>query len=417
LAQTAFEDSVQLRPRPDFDAEGLFAEDLADGLARSTGFIRRDLSRGDVPSNVIFFPRLQQGLYYDDNLLRTEDNRRSDFALTTLAAVDIVSDHEDHGVRLGGSVERDSYLRLARQDYTEFGGHVAAYSAPTDETKFALEASQDHKRQPIEDSGLGATQLRATFYDLTNVRLSGEYLNADWQLAPSGSLNRYAFEANPPVVFGNEFDRCEWNSAFRLGYSFSEGSGLFVEPQINVRHYNAAIGLDGFRHDSSGYQILAGTRFDVSSVSFLEFGAGWLEQYYADQAFPLTRGPAFRAKLVWNPRDRLSFALESGRRIDEANLPGVAGMETTFAAGSLDYELDDNWLADINLAYADSNFQANGLFFSREDETILYGIGIRYLVNQRVSIGGTWSAYDRNSNAVGQDLRFNRYLMTISLQW
>src|SRR5437868_8411375 len=91
-AQTAREDSVNYRPRPDFDPEGLYIDDIFDAVGRVVGAIPRDRKRDPSGSGVLVMPRLQLGSYYDTNVLRTPNNHRSDVVQTARASLDITSD-------------------------------------------------------------------------------------------------------------------------------------------------------------------------------------------------------------------------------------------------------------------------------------------------------------------------------------
>ena len=418
VAQTARDEAVQTRPRPDYDAEGVFIDDLIDGLGRAIG-MRRDQPRSDSTSSVIVWPRLQLGTYYDDNPLRTPNHPRGDFAHTAKASLDINSNRDDHGFEFGGYGEVGYFDRFVSENYHQYGGYVGGFLVPTNESRLALRITEDRLRQPREEIGAGLSQLRPTVYHLLTTSVRGEYRDADWLLAPAGLFKRYSFEANAPVVIGGEFDRDEWSGGFRIGHAVTEGSLVFIEPQLNDRSYHQTVSTDGFRHDSSGYQILAGARLDFSSVTYAEFAAGWLEQRYVDPAFATISGPAMVASATWNPRDWITLTFDGGRQIAESELPGVSGIETTYVQAALDYELNYNWLANAYVGYttADYNGSATSTSQARSDNILRYGLGTRYLVNQRIALGLAWSAYDRTSNTPGAQLTFNQIVASVQLQW
>ena len=418
LAQTARDESVQSRPRPDYDPEGVFIGDLVDGLGRAVG-VRRDRPRSDSTSSVLIWPRLQLGTYFDDNALRAPSNPRGDFVHTAKASVDVNTDRNDHGFEFGGYGEVGYFDRFVSENYHQYGGYLGGFLVPTNETRLGIRVSDDRLRQPREEIGAGLSQLRPTVYHLATASVRGEYRDADWQLTPAGSFKRYTFEANAPVVIGGEFDRDELVGGFRVGHSVTEGSSVFIEPQLNTRSYHQTVSTDGFRHDSSGYQILAGGRFDVSSVTYAEFAAGWLQQRYVDPAFSAISGPAMIGSATWNPRDWITLSLDAGRQIAESELPGVSGIETMYVQAALDYELGYNWLANAYVGYttADYNGSATSTSQARSDNILRYGLGTRYLVNQRIALGLAWSAYDRSSNTPGAQLTFNQIVASVQLQW
>jgi polysaccharide biosynthesis protein VpsM len=417
-AQTARDDSVNARPRPDFDPEGLYIDDIFDGIGRAMGVVPRERKRDPSGSGVLVMPRLQLGTYYDTNVLRTPNNHRSDVVQTARASLDITSDRDDHGFEFGGFADVGYFARFVSENYHQYGGYAGGFLVPSDETRLAARVSQDRLRQSREETGAGSAQLRPSFYSLTTATAGGQYLDRDWLLAPSSTFKRFVFEPNAPIVLGPEHDRDEWTGTFRLGHSVSEGSLLFIEPQINARRYHQEFGTDGFRHDSSGYQILAGARIDLSSVTYAEFGAGWLDQTYVDPAFTHLSGPTFAGTFVWNPRDWITLSTDFGRRVDESVLPGVSGIESTFATGTLDYEIRDNWLANASLSWAQNQYRgASQGVNQRLDDTWRYVLGTRYLVDRWLWLGASWMSYDRKSTTEGADLKFNQFMTTVSLQW
>jgi hypothetical protein len=418
VAQTARDESVSGRPRPDFDPEGLYIDDIFDAVGRSVGLVRRDQPRNGSGSGILVFPRLQLGTYYDTNVMRASSGRRGDFAQTARASIDIGSDRDDNGFEFGGYAEEGKFARFASEDYKQYGGYVGGFLVPTDETRVNGRISQERLRQLREETGAGIGQLRPTFYALTTATAGTEYRDRDWQLAPSGRFRRFVYEQNPPTLVGQGSDRDEWTGTFRLGRAVSEGSAVFIEPQINSRNYHQAVSSDGFRHDSSGYQILGGVRLDFSSVTYAELAAGWLDQSYVDTSFTHLSGPTFSGSFVWNPRDWLSTVIDFGRRIDESVLPGVSGIESSFVTGTIDYELDEDWLANGFISYSENQYRGATVGTNaRIDNTWRYGLGTRYLVDRWLSLGGSWTSFNRESTSADAALKFDQYMMTVSLQW
>jgi hypothetical protein len=416
--ETAREDSVANRPRRDFQPEGLYIDDIFDAVGRSVGLVSRKKPRDDSGSGILVSPRIQFGTFYDTNVLRTPSNRKGDFARTERVTLDVTSERDDNGFEFGGFAENGAFARFSSENYNQYGGYAGGFLFPTDEVRLNARVSQERLRQLREETGAGTSQLRPTFYSLTTLSAGADYRDRDWQLGSLGRLKRYVFETNPPVLIGQESDRDEWTGTFRVGRAVSEGSAVFIEPQINSRNYRQAVSTDGFRHDSSGYQILAGVRLDFSSVTYAELAAGWLDQSYVDSSFTHLSGPTFAGTFVWNPRDWLSVLADFGRRIDESVLPGVSGVESSFVSGAIDYELDENWLANANIGYSESQYRgASAGTNARVDDVWRYGLGTRYLVDRWLWLGGSWTSFNRDSTSTAAALKFDQFMMTVSLQW
>lgn len=419
-AQTAMDESVQRRPRPDYDPEGLYFNDIVDGLGRAIGVVPTTQPRSDSTSTVVVHPTVEFGTYYDDNVRRSPSNPQGDFAHTARAALDIDTPRDTNGFELGGYGEVGYFDRLVSENYHQFGGHVGGWLVPTDETRFGFNVTEDRLREPREDTAGAVGQTRPTVYHLLTSTVSGEYRDDDWLLVSTGMLKRYTYQPNAPVVIGSEYDRNEWTGSFRIGHTVSEGSAVFIEPQVDTRRYDETVSpVDGFRHDSSGYQVVGGAHFDFSSVTYAEIGAGWMVRHYVDPAFPTLSGPTMLATATWNPRDWITVTLNGGRQVNEAVIPNVSGVETTYAQTAVDYEIDYNWLASVNLGYTTADYRGSSASTGpqRSDTILNYGLGTRYLVARGASVGIAWTAYDRTSNTAGVGLRFNQYLATVQLQW
>jgi len=155
----------------------------------------------------------------------------------------------------------------------------------------------------------------------------------------------------------------------------------------------------------------------VSSVTYVEAGAGWMRQDYVDSAFPTVAGPALQGRAVWNPLDRLSFGAGAQRRITESNLPGSSGVEVTSENASADYEIDDNLLAGFNCSFTDMRYKVEVGSSSRVDDITQYGVEVRYLIDETMSIAAAWTDYRRASTVAGAMLDFNRLTVSATFQW
>lgn len=416
-AQTAQDESVTLRPRPDFDAEGLYVADLLDGVLRQVDPASRAEPRSDASSTLLLFPHLTSGVYYDDNLLRRPGNAQGDFALTNEAALALVSSEAERGFTLSGDLLRENYRRFSGQDYTAYEGKSHVYWAPSEEITLNGDLDRSHQRQPLESSGSSLSQTRATFIDQTHARFSLDDNNQDWSFSLINSLDKYDYDRNPPVILGNEFNRLEWAGGARAIYRLAEGIGLFIAPELNIRRYDRPVGLDGLRHDSHGEKLITGTLIDISSVTFAELGVGWIRQSYVDQAFPGISGPTFSASMVWNPTDQASLSLTGGRSIGEANLADVGGVETSLVSVTFDYEIEDDLLAQLGGGFSQLDYLGVTPAFSRRDNVLQGNLSLRYLINQRLSLTASYAFYDRQSDQPQEGLRFNRFLVNATLQY
>jgi hypothetical protein len=417
LAQTAEEDSVARRPRPDYDAQGVAWPDLLDGLDRLISSEARRQPRDDAASDIMLYPTLQTALIADSNALRRQAGAQGDVAEQLVAGLAASSGDEDGGWSLSASGDSTRYLRFSSQNGDQARLRQSGFLAPSEDLRAELSFDEQWLVEPIEDSGTGYRQQRPNRYALYSSLLTLGYSSDDWQLVASEHAELYRYAGNPPAVIGNELDREQLTSTLHLARMIFDGTALFIEPEVNLRHYDREISTDGLRHDSSGGQVLAGLHYDLSSVTYIEAGAGWLRQDYVDHAFPSVSGPALQGRAVWNPLDRLSFGAGAQRRITESNLPGSSGVEATSENASADYEIDDNLLASFNFSFTDMRYKEAVGSASRVDDITQYGVELRYLIDETTSIAAAWTDYRRASTLAGAMLDFDRLTVSANLQW
>lgn len=417
LSQTAEEDSVGRRPHPGYDAQGVAWPDLLDGLGRLLSPEARSQPRDDAASDVILFPTAQTSLIADSNALRRQAGAQGDFATQLSAGLTAASSDEDRGWSLAASGDSLRYLRFSSQNGDQTRLHQDGFLAPTEDLRATLSFDEQWLVEPIEDSGTGYRQQKPNRYAQYSTSLTLGYTTDDWQLLATEQTVAFRYAGNPPAILGNELDHEQLTSILHLERTLFEGTALFIEPQVNLRHYDREISTDGLRHDSSGGQILAGLRYDLSSVTYIEAGAGWLHQDYVDSRFASVSGPALQGRAVWNPLDRLSFGAGAQRRINESNLLGTAGVEVTSENASADYEIDDNLLAGLNFSFTDMRYKMEAGSLSRVDDIRQYGGEVRYLIDETASIAAAWTNYRRSSTVTGAALDFNRLTLSATLQW
>lgn len=395
LAQTAEEDSVAHRPRPDFDPDGVMIPD----------------------TDLLLYPTLQTAAITNTNALKTDQNHHGDFAERISAGLELQSDEETHGWRLSADGDSTRYLRFSSQDGDQAKLKQSGFIAPTEETRVDLDFSEQWLVEPIQDSGSGFRQQRPTRYADYSAQLAFGYTEEDWQVSATEQAVAFRYAANAPVIVGDEYDRDELTSTLRVAHQLFEGTALYIEPQVNLRHYVREIGLDGLRHSSSGGQIAAGVRYDLSGVTFIEASAGWLRQDYVDHAFATVTGPAMQGRAVWNPLDRISFTAGLTRQIAESNLPGTAGAETTAESVAADYEIDDNLLAGCNFSFTNLQYKVGVGTSARTDDIAQYGGELRYLIDRNLAIAASWTDYQRHSTVTNASLAFQQVTLSAQIQW
>lgn len=418
-AQTAREDSVAKRPRPDFDPIGLDLDLLVDYVGRAVGAVDgpprdpRNFATGWVVA-----PSFGVAAEYDDNVFRTQNDTRADTLTRFTPALQLSSDWDNHGLNFGAGADVTRHAKLASEDADNFNINGGGFVDVTDEWRAGLTARYERVQEPRgtpEDPGRSSKPPR---YYLTTVTAETPYAGDPVVLRPVFQVKDYAFIEDGTAASGDR-DRAEYLLTSRAGYAVDEGTVVFVEPRLNRRRYARSVDTQGFRRDSEGYEILAGVSWDASGVTFLEAAAGYLQQRYEDPRFQTVSGPLFTASAVWNPLDVLTLTFDAGRRVEETTLENVSSsLGTSFGVGA-EYEIDDNLWAAANAGWSrlDYNGVAPGQSAERRDRISSYGLGLNYLISPNMRSGLSWAHASRKSNIDGIDYTSNRYVASITFAW
>lgn len=116
FAQTAKEDSVAKRARPDYDPLGIESRDL---------LARMGIATNPVTGSFLIFPVFNVGLEYDDNIFRIETDERSDKILRLKPSIKVQSDWDNHSLafRAGASIGR--YQDNGSEDFEDYNFGVS----------------------------------------------------------------------------------------------------------------------------------------------------------------------------------------------------------------------------------------------------------------------------------------------------
>jgi uncharacterized protein (PEP-CTERM system associated) len=78
-----------------------------------------------------------------------------------------------------------------------------------------------------------------------------------------------------------------------------------------------------------------------------------------------------------------------------------------------DHELLRNLLLNLNASYENDSFQG----ITRTDNVFIAGVGVRYLVNRNLFLGGSFSYYQRSSTVAGAAFTQNILMLRVGTQF
>ena len=260
-------ETVTTRPRPDYDAVG----------TRLGGFT--------------LYPEATLEFMYDDNILaadKDEPEFELDDMLVTLAPeIALRSNWSKHALNTGARVTAGRYTEYASQDFTDYelwadGNLEFGYS------ELGARISHSHLHQLRTSANDTSGNERPIFpieFDVDNVAFVYRYAPNRFYARGSLEFTNYDFEDSldlrttpPPLVIvvrdNDDRDRLVTDARLRGGYLISPSYSMFLEGRVYDFDYDQEEDRFGVQRDSDGYDILAGSEFDLSGVTSGEVFVG-----------------------------------------------------------------------------------------------------------------------------------------------
>lgn len=398
VAQTAEQDSVLARSRPDFDAIGIELDELLGivGLVSD-----KTIEQKSSPlSSFVVKPSFGVTGIYDNNIFLTESSTVSDKRVEYAPAVVVQSDWGRHSLSFTATSTIGRYVENTNEDFEDYQIQTDGRLDIHDNKK--LEAvvgiSQRHEERNEEDDlGQGFEPIVSfnRFADLTF-----EYQTDAFLFRPKFSYEHNDFQ-DSGAVSNDARDETILEMSVRLGYEFSPGTTIFIEPNADFRIFDQERDGGGFLQDNYSFGKLAGVTWDVTGVTFLEAGAGFSYREYDDPSFDSELNFDYSLKAIWNATDVITVTAELGRSFEASGTTGESGSLTDSGDLSLDYEFLDNVIISTGLGLSVSSTDRSG----REDIDINPTLAVRYLVNENWDARLDLGYSIRESNFTGEGYR------------
>jgi hypothetical protein len=198
-------------------------------------------------------------------------------------------------------------------------------------------------------------------------------------------------------------------------YAVSPDTALFTSVQWNQRDYQNG-GPQGVSSD--GFEIDAGTSFDITHLVRGSVQVGYLQQNY--DAAPLssipaktTSGPAFHAKVEWFPSQLTTVTLTGDREIEDWTITGASGTLGTGGGIQVDHELLRNLILSARTGYTEYEYVGA----SRTDKAFTAGFDGNYLLNRHVGIDISYRYMNQTSTVSNLNFADNRVGAALTFQY
>lgn len=416
----AVKESVGKRKRPEFEPQGLLLGDLF-GRAGKAG-------RFDILGSYVLLPKLELGTGFEDNQFRAERDKRSVLRSETAVELALKSDFARHALNVRGRGALGRHVDLASEDFADFLVEVAPR---IDITAF----EQLRLRGSVAREHLNRGDATTSFNTTESVPVRRSRGEADWRFRRGDLSSRFRYRfvdtnhRDAGGIDNDVFDSQQHRLNLRGGYELQEGVTLWLEPGYLWQPF-ADPPLGAPRIDSEGWQVLAGVTYDLSAVTFLEFGAGYVTRRFEDSRIDDIADLAVEAKAVWNARPLVTLeallarnvrAVQAVSRPADLSVVPAAGaavvIDTSFELAAF-WDPRENLIVELrggvhNLAFADLPGIPS---FERTLNELSVRLAGRYLVNPNLHLRLQYQYSTLDSDAPGESFDANTISLTAILQ-
>ncbi len=396
LAQTAEEDSVARRARPDFDPIGIELDEMLGVIGLVS---KKEVEQKSSPlSSFLVFPTFGIKADYESNLFLAADGEVTDTRITYSPGVSIQSDWGRHSFAIVANANIGRHQETAREDFEDWQFQTSGTVEIHDNKKVSMSAgfARRHQGRNAEDDpgqSFEPVVSENLFFDG-----NAEY-NAD------AVLLRFRVQAedqdflDSPGLDNDTRDLRVVNLTMRAGYEFAPGTTLFIEPKADFRMFAQERDSAGLLQNNQSMGAIAGITWDLTGVTFAEFGIGFTRRSYDEPSFESPTNLDFSGRLVWNVTDLLTLSSKLSRATAESTTAGESGVLTTVLTNRIEYEFLDNVVLDAGFAYTMANNQQS----SRRDREYSLDAGVTYHVNEHWLARLSVSRAARDSTITSKD--------------
>ncbi len=358
-------------------------------------------------------PRFDIGVSYNDNIYATPQ-KESDWITSLRPQIAIKTEQKSfYDVALNLSANQAIYKDNRSENYTDYTIDLASRIYANKSLWFDSDFVFEHLHEDRNDPNAVQITTQPLTYDRHHASLIGYYQYRKTRLGLGASWQQYRFDnstspAAMPVI-QNDRDRNEYGIHGEVVYEMSPHYEAFVEASINQINYqrndfvSGSNTYSGDNRDSTGYEILSGMRFDITSLVRADIGLGYLAQNYSQTGLTDINGLNLQAKFLWNVTPLTDLTLQLNRNVQETVSAGSSGYIETALQGVVDHELKRHIILSTGFDYAVQDYQG----ISQNDKRTNFFARGTYKMNQNLAWVLEYIYDKRDSNQTGLDFDRN----------
>jgi hypothetical protein len=350
----------------------------------------------------MFSPALISGGFYDSNVFSSNINKRSDIAAVFEPSLRANTLWEQHGIDVRLDEQSTVYNQNSGLDQNNVSLKGNAWFDIAHDMQLLTNFQIAHLNEGVGTLTSPANAVQPTPYDLLSgdVTLRKQFNRLTTSVGVRVDSYNYGSTVAQDGTVINEDSRDGqiYTVHGRIDYAISQTLGWFSGVEGNQRDIR---GLPGEPLDSQGYRALTGVTVALNNLISGEFGAGYVQQQFADPTIGTISGPSYRAKLLWRPTRLLDVHFNAEQIVTETADTSSSGVLANAVQLGVDYELRRNVILSFTGGYETDRFFGQ----LRKDHVFTTDASIKYMLNRfgAISLYHRYTARDSNTPTFSYD--------------
>ena len=368
-------ETVTQRPLPDFDPIGLHAGDF------------------------FWFPRGEVDELYNSNIFAIP-SPTGDLITALQPGFDLLSSFPRNAINLHAAAALQDYaIHPSQNTATGFGSVDGRLDIDAGSSLYG-NAQVAHLYEPRTSPNSPGNAAEPVTYN--NYTANLDYAQTGLRLGYEADLAVQAVEYNAVPLIGGGIspqsaqDVTTSQAALRVSYEFVPDYEGYISTAGTLYDYQHTT-PGGVSFNSTVYRVDLGLQILPAHIIYGQVYVGYLSQIFAVSSLGSVSTPDAGGRLIWNVT-RLTTLTFNGIRTFQTSNPGIgttgAGYLDSAVTVSVDHELWHNLLLSANAGYENDAYQS----VSRTDDVFSAGVGIKYLLNRNLYLGGSYSYQQRASS-------------------
>ena len=363
-----------------------------------------------------FYPAVETGLEFTDNVLETERNRKSDIGYTVAPELRVETDWSRHAATLRLSSKHVFYDEQSTEDTSEIDIEGTARIDVTRRTRVDLKGGYNFGQEAR--SSLEVPDTASSEPDQTTWTASAGVTHRFNRLVATARGDLEVLEYGPVEISGGgnqssaDRDYYEAGATLRLGYEHTPAIQPFVEGTYSVREHRKRVDRNGLRRDSDGVEAVAGVAVNLSPILQGEFSAGYGYRDFDDPSLKNLGGFIANGSITWSPTRLTKLTGSVQTEIEETNESGSPGALSRTAQLAIEHALRENITANAGVSYNHTKYRG----ISTVEETYGATLGLEYLMNRNIVVRAGYAYEQQESNVGNSDFVNNTLTLGVRVQ-